>query len=397
MLLVVLFWRPLQGQFLDFFLVRAEAPSEEILTTAVEQAGNPGALLNRLWRTERVPHRQFVINYLDRNRTTKPYLFEALKPLLFEAIADPDVETRQFAFAALGRAKDSQLRQLAVRQLSDADPAVRIIGLQCLRGIATSNDVALAHRFLDDPEPRVVVAAALVLRQIIGEDFGIKSSYALPQFTCIDTNPPPAPEVAAIKAGVQRWHEWWISNQARFPAAPDPLGPSNKAQGLSTKDFSLEADDGKIIRVSQYRGKAVLLAFWSVGAPASLDNVLALMAVQKRNPDRLAVLGICIPAAPSCADEHDHGHEHAHHHGASPTVGSVGDQMRSQIREAAARLKITFPMLMDPKGEIGSRFKADDLPIYLLIDGQGIIRRRSVGFRTERDLEMIVEQTLKDA
>jgi peroxiredoxin len=392
-LLALVLWRPLQQKCLAFFLLRAEAPSEEILSGAVEQASNPSAFLTRLWRTERIPHRQFVISYLGRISRTKSDLFHAMEPLLIEATADPDVETRQLAFSALGQAKHSELRQLSLQQLTDADPGVRLIGLQSLRGIATSNDVPIAMRLLDDPEPRVVVAAAFVLREVIGQDFGIKLSHALPQFTCIDTNPPPAPDLAAINQGVQRWQEWWSSHKAEFPAPRATPTPQRQTPGLAVANFGLEDSSAEAVQLSQFRGKAVLLAFWSTGAPASLDDVPALKALQHRNSDRLTVLGICIPTAPSCADEHEQGHEHAHHHDATSASSSGAEQMRVQVREVVERLKIDFPLLVDAKGAIGPRFKAEDLPVYVLIDDRGRIRRRSVGFRTEQALMAMIEET----
>ena len=174
-LLALVCWRPLQQKCLAFFLLCSEASSEEILSDAVEQASNPRAFLTRLWQTERLPHRQFVISYVGRISISKANLFRAMEPLLTEATGDVDVETRQLAFAALDRAKHPQLRCLALEQLSDADPAVRLIGLQSLRRIATSNDVPIAMRLLKDPEPRVVVAAAMVLRQVTSQDFGWRS------------------------------------------------------------------------------------------------------------------------------------------------------------------------------------------------------------------------------
>ena len=203
-LLVIAFWRPLQQRSLAYFLLRSEAPSEEVLSSAVEQAKDPGSALMELWKTQRIPHRQFVIHYLGRVSTTKPDLFRAMEPVVLEATRDADIAIRESAFATLARMKHLQLRPLALEQLSDADPAARLIGLQNLRSIATSNDVPTAVRLLNDPEPRVVVAAALVLRQATGLDFGIRSTHAMPQFICIDTNPPPAPDLAAIRQGVQR-------------------------------------------------------------------------------------------------------------------------------------------------------------------------------------------------
>ncbi len=393
-LAAIIFWRPIQQRFLAYFLLREEAPSEEVLSAAVEQAGNPRSLLMELWTTERIPHRHFVISYLGRVLTTKPALFRALEPVVLEATSDADIATRESAFATLARMKHPQLRPLALEQLSDADPAARLLGLQNLRSIASSNDVPIAMRLLDDPEPRVVVAASLILCQATGQDFGIKSTHAIPQFTCIDTNPPPAPDLPVIHRGVQRWQEWWISHQAEFPMPPATPAPHSRAARLPTADFTLEDSTGKSLQLSQFRGKAVLLSFWSSGAPASLDDVPALKALQQGYPDRLAVLGVCIPAAPCCGDEHEHGHDHAHHHhDESGMAGMAGtEHMRCFVQDAVTQLKINYPMVADTKGAVSLRFSVEDLPAYVLIDAEGMVRRRFVGFRTEQALAAIVKE-----
>lgn len=402
-LLAIVFWRPVQQRCLAWFLLRSQAPSEEVLSGAVEQAGDPRSLLMEFWSTERIPHRQFVINYLGRIATTKPELFRAMEPVLLEAVLDPDISTREAAFTTLARTKHPQLRTMALQQLSDADPAARLIGVQGLRTIASSNDVAIAMRLLEDPEPRVVVAAAQVLRNAIGQNFGIKSSDALPQFTGIDTNPPSPPDLPAIRQGVQRAREWWASHQAEFPTTLAKPALTGRAARLATSDFSLDDAETKPVRLSQFRGKTVLLSFWSSGAPASLDGVPALKNLQQRYAGRMAIVGVCIPAAPSCADEHEGGHgghEHAQHHhdeSAGAMAGMTGtEHMRCLVRDAVNRLNINFEMVADPKGVLGQRFSIEDLPAYVLIDSDGMVRRRFVGFRTESDLLAITSELLPE-
>lgn len=395
-LVALAFWHPIQRKCTAYLLLQSEGPSEEVLSEAVEQSSDPLALLARLWHTQKLPHRQFVMSYVNRVLSSKSDLFGKLEPLVFEGTADPDVEVRQLAFATLDRIKHPQLRPLALEQLSDADPAVRLIGFQALRSIATSNDVPIAIRFLSDPEPRVVVAAALVLRQVLDQDFGIKVTQAMPQFTCIITNPPPAPDVQAIQAGLQRWQEWWAAHHNQYQPYVPPPPSQDTPISLTTPNFKLPDYAGGTVQLAQFRGKSVLLVFWSPGAPASLDDVPALNALQERDSEHLVILGICIPAAPSCADEHEHGHgesgEHAHHnHSQNSDALQGADQFRAFARNAVERLKVSFPMLVDPTGNIGLRFKVEDRPTYVLIDAEGKIRRRFVGFRNRQALATIID------
>jgi peroxiredoxin len=390
----VALWRPIQQKCLAWFLLRTEAPSPDVLTAVVEQAADPAAFLRRLWNTQKIPHREFVLSYLSTANSTHPKLLQALQPLLLEATADPDIANRESAFATLAVTRHPQLRHLACQQLSDADPAARLLGLQSLRPIATSNDVPTAISLLSDPEPRVVVAAALVLRQATGQDFGIKQTHAFPQFTCIDTNPPPAPELAAIARGVQRWRDLWAIHQNEFPPSPTTPTPALDIPRLPIADFALPDSGGQPTRLSQLRGKTVLLAFWTPGLPASLDDFPALDALQRQNPDRLAVLGICAPPPPCCSHEHDHaGHAHdqSHYHHAQSATRDNSTQLAAAATQAAASLQLHFPMLLDSLASITLDFSVSDFPTYVLIDPRGMLCRRIVGFRSTPALAAMIE------
>ncbi len=384
---LAIFWKPIRRQSEIYFLLRADVPSPEVLSKVVQQTGDPKSLLLRLWQTGRIPDRHFVLSYLGRIANREPELFHAMEPIVTDATTDADITTRELAFGLLARMKLPQLQPLALGQLADADPAARLVGLQRLRSIATTNDVPRAMRLLDDSDPRVVVAAALVLRQATGLNFGIKSSsLALPRFTSIttesgtDTNPPQAYwNTNAIVQGVQRWRDWWKEHQADYSVSTTPL-ESIQPAGLATSDFSLEDADGKAVRLSDFRGKVVVLAFWSLDAPVTLDDAPALDSLQRHDPENLAILGIMVSSAPDddMPDMPDMpGMQHA-----APALNTAAG--RAAVRNFARQRQINFPMLLDAQGEISPRFAVEeDLPVYVLVDAQGIIRRRLVGFRSQ--------------
>lgn len=391
-LLALVFWRPIQRQCLTVFLLRSDAPSSEVLSDVIEQTSDPKSLLLRLWQTQRIPHRRFALSYLGRIAGREPSLSSAMEEVLVDATTDADITARELAFATLARTEQAQLLPLALEQLKDADPAARLLGLQSMRSIANSNEVPVAMRLLSDPDARVVVAAALVLRQAAGQDFGIKSSLALPRFTSIDkTNPASPPDLAAINQGVQRWREWWNEHQVEYPAPPRAPRAPPPAARLAAPDFSVADSDGRPVRLSDYHGKVVLLTFWTWDAPVALEDTPALNALQSPN---VAVLGICIPPAPSCANEHQHDQhsEHAHHHHEATSPASNPAEMHALIQRTVSERNIRYPMLVDSKGTVGLRFGVEDLPTYVLIDAQGMIRRVFAGNRTQSVLEAMVEE-----
>jgi len=81
---------------------------------------------------------------------------------------------------------------------------------------------------------------------------------------------------------------------------------------------------------------------------------------------------------------------HSHESCAPPQTAA---KLRTLPRQVSDGLKINFPMLVDPQFTVGGRFDADDLPLYVLVDSHGTIRRRFVGFRSERALSAMVAET----
>ena len=381
-LLLVLFWHPLQHGILTSLLLRADAPSPEVLRVAVEQTGDPARLLTRLWRTQRIPHREFVVRCLEQRAGNDPALLRALEPLVLEATADPDLGVREQAFATLARMKHPQLHRLALVQLRDVDPAARLLGLQSLRAAATSNDVPIAFRFLNDPDPRVIVAASAVLRQATGHDVGLRASHALPQFVGFGTNRLAAPDLPAITQGVHRWREWWEGHRSDYSgssAAPPSPGPAVR---LAISDFRLRDSRGVPGRLSAYRGKIVLLAFWGSEAPASLDDVPVLNALSRRYAGHLVVLGVSVPYTPDCHAGHEHsGHDPA---AADPPAGEAPaacPDQGGQGVEGAEQMR--YRTLLDPDGALRTRFNVSVLPTYVLIDAEGALRRLFTGSRSQ--------------
>lgn len=388
-----LFWRPLQHGLLTSLLLRAEAPSSEVLREAVEQADDPAALLGRFWRTQRIPHREFVMRYLEQKTGSDPALFQALEPIILEATGDPDFEVRKEAFATLARMKHPQWRRRALAQLGDADPAVRLLGLQNLRASVSSNDVPIAFRCLNDSDPRVIVAASAVLRQATGHDVGLRARHALPQFVGFGTNRLAAPDLPTIAQGVQRWGEWWDGHRSDYSGSPpEPLPPS-PAVRLAVSDFRGRDSRGAPGRLSDYRGKVVLLAFWGSEAPASLDDVPVLNALSRRYAEHLVVLGVCVPYTPDCHAGHEHsGHDHA---AADPPAGeapAAGPDQGGQGVEGAEQMR--YRTLLDPDGALRTRFNVSVLPTYALIDAESALRRLFTGSRSQSVFTAMIAEVL---
>lgn len=381
----LLVWRPLRYELTMFFVLRADAPSDNVLAQLAAESGDPARALKRMWRSGNLTAREFVLDYLDTRRSTQPALLCQSAAIVNEAARDPDLKVQEPALNILAGHKDPESFALIRGQLSDADPAVRVMALQALQHTANPNDVPAALRLLGDPDPRVVVQAASLLRKVTDFDSGIRISDALPDFTRDeDGTPLSQPNLQAIQCGVERWREWWSSNQTEFSDSPNT--PLVTASALPLNDFTLKDLSGRAVRLSDFRGKTVLLWFWKTGDVRCLDDLAALKSLQEQDRPQVAVVGIAydptVGPQDECAEE---GHEHGQPmmmNGHMMVMDTSLGPVESVVRDAVTQRQIPFPVLLDKKGTAVFRFNVQELPTYVLIDSEGRLCRRFTGSRT---------------
>ncbi|MBI3989423.1 MAG: TlpA family protein disulfide reductase [candidate division NC10 bacterium] len=149
-----------------------------------------------------------------------------------------------------------------------------------------------------------------------------------------------------------------IGLHTSLPAFADDARPE---VGHFAPDFALCDTDPKLIRLSDYRGKVVLLNFWATWCPPCRLEMPTMEQVYREYKRRgLEVLAVSL----------DTGHA---------AVVAV------QVAEFMKELKLTFPALLDPKMEVARRYRLVGLPTSFLIDRQGRIRFKEVGFRSWTD------------
>jgi peroxiredoxin len=389
-------WRPIQHRWLTWLVLRAEAPAQSLVDSLAVRDADPGALLNRLWSTEKIPHRLAVLDYLQSHRASGNALRIEEVAILRDAARGGDLEAKEKAFALLAARRHPELRGLALEQLRDIDPAVRTLGLQQLARSGDRQLVPLVIPFLSDPDPRVAAAAGYALGKWTSNDFGFRLSLALPDFKREASS---NADTASLSQAVARWNDWWkeqgeTENRRNGETAIVSDSPSlaGSAWRLPTSDFSLQDLTGNQVRLSSFRGKTVLLSFWATTATNGLSFLSKLADVQRNNADRFVILGISLDGTPlanteGCGDEDEHsGHGHGVAHAAHVHAGHI----RGQVEQFVQQHGITYPVLIDETGDLGHRFSALELPTNVVIDRDGNVRRRFVGPRSSAVVEAML-------
>ncbi|MCZ6532763.1 MAG: TlpA disulfide reductase family protein [SAR324 cluster bacterium] len=118
-------------------------------------------------------------------------------------------------------------------------------------------------------------------------------------------------------------------------------------------DFHASLVTGEKVRLSDFRGKVVFLNFWATWC---VPCVLEMPSMQ-RLADKLKGKPFRILA-----------------------VNMMEKKIQVQ-RFLKNKVKVSFPIVMDPSGDIAANYSATSLPLTYIIDKKGIIVRRAIGAR----------------
>jgi peroxiredoxin len=124
--------------------------------------------------------------------------------------------------------------------------------------------------------------------------------------------------------------------------------------GRPAPEFTLLDLDGRPLRLSDLRGKTIVMNFWATWCPPCRKEFPELVRLYDRNADRgLVVLGMDLQESPRI--------------------------VRSFADEFGAR----FPIVIDTKGDVAARYRLIGLPTTYFIDTEGVIRAQHIGLLNE--------------
>ena len=131
--------------------------------------------------------------------------------------------------------------------------------------------------------------------------------------------------------------------------------------GYAAPDFTLPDLEGKLFRLSDFRGRVVFLNLWATWCPPCRMEMPSMEALYRRLQGRDFVM---------LAVAEDEG-------------GAAA--VRPFVRDAG----ITFPVLLDPSGTLSPRFGATGYPETFIIDRNGQVVNHTIG-PAEWDSEQMV-------
>jgi peroxiredoxin len=153
----------------------------------------------------------------------------------------------------------------------------------------------------------------------------------------------------------------WLAAGGSAPQAADlTLWTGGPPPALALRDL-----DGRLHRLSDYRGKVVLINFWATWCAPCRDEMPSIQALQRKLAGRpFAVLAVNL------------------------------DEPESRIRNFLDQVKVDFTVLLDPERQVARAWEARILPASFVIGPEGRVRYSLVG-EINWDHELVVSRIIE--
>jgi len=146
----------------------------------------------------------------------------------------------------------------------------------------------------------------------------------------------------------------------------EPL-QANDAKGKQAPDFVLQDLDGKPVKLSDFRGKAVLLNFWATFCGPCKVEMPWLVELQKQyGPQGLQIVGV-----------------------------ALDDSGKDTIQKYAKEMGVNYTILQG-QDSVGDAYGAVGLPATFYIDRNGKIVDSALGLVSRGEIEDNIKKALAD-
>lgn len=169
--------------------------------------------------------------------------------------------------------------------------------------------------------------------------------------------------VGIVKDNIEETSEFdnvALGSEVEFLATKEGL-----ALGETAPDFELETLEGETAKLSDYRGKKVILNFWTTWCPPCRAEMPHMQDYydQKAKEDNVEILAVNLTTA-------DHGME--------------------KITSFVSEYGLAFPILLDAEGDMGAVYQAVTIPTSYILDTEGRVQNKFVGPMDQATIEELI-------
>ncbi|WP_185806871.1 peroxiredoxin family protein [Bacillus salinus] len=131
--------------------------------------------------------------------------------------------------------------------------------------------------------------------------------------------------------------------------------------GTKAQDFELQTLDGKLVKLSDYQGKKVLLNFWATWCPPCKVEIPEMIRFYEENQEDIEILAVNLDP-------------------------------KSDVKAFANDYSMNFPILLDEGSRVQRMYQVLTIPTSYFIDTNGVIQIKHTGPLSEGDMEKYTEK-----
>jgi peroxiredoxin len=134
------------------------------------------------------------------------------------------------------------------------------------------------------------------------------------------------------------------------------------AVGNPAPDFSLQDLSGESLRLSDQHGKAVLINFWATWCGPCRLEMPAFQERAGKYESELVILAVNF------------------------------DEPAERVQGFADEFGLTFPVLLDPGGNVQELYRVRGYPTTYVVDAEGVVQNVHIGLLEEEQLDRYLSQ-----
>jgi tetratricopeptide (TPR) repeat protein len=145
----------------------------------------------------------------------------------------------------------------------------------------------------------------------------------------------------------------FLARDPNAPAAAEArrtIDDPRRAREPFAPEFSFVALDDRSISLQELKGKTILIDFWGTWCPPCIKATPDLVGLAKRFAARDFIL-----------------------------IGISSDKTRQVVEDYVKTTKITWPQYVDLDRKLHRAYGVTGFPMYVIVDGDGVVRGRQVG------------------
>jgi len=136
--------------------------------------------------------------------------------------------------------------------------------------------------------------------------------------------------------------------------------------GKTAPDFELQSLEGKSVKLSDFRGKNLILNFWASWCPPCKQEMPEFQRIYTEYPENLVVIGVNL------------------------------QESKENAEAFVKKLGMTFPILLDPNAQVKDMYNVFTQPVTYFIDANGKIVDKKFGpLTTEEINEKLAKMNIK--